>query len=277
MRSLSSTTMLAAAGLMIFAAGSLAVAPPAQAQGVNVGNVRIPSGSCPSDWKSGEAKGYCQPMRIGSPASIYVRASTDVACAAGYYVDYNNVLVCTTKAPGPTREQSLGKGGSFAKPTALARCPTGWISTTTGKECYTQLENAPIVRAKGAAACAAGELNDWDLWCTSNYEHLTKAWAERYGLEDFNKSYGFALGNRLDAAAIPDDKLSPAATAYFGGSASTTGAAAEPAAPAAAQTTECVTGSQAGAAIGGALGGRTGADLGGALGGLGKKKKKNGC
>jgi len=277
MRSLSSTTMLAAAGLVLFAAGSLAVAPPAQAQGVNAGNVRIPEGSCPSGWFPGEAKGYCKAMKITSPPAIYVRTSKDAACAAGYYVDYENAWVCTTRAPGPTREQALGKGGKFAKANPIARCPTGWISTNSFTECYTQLENAPAVRAKGAAACAADELNDWDLWCTSNYQHLTPVQAERAGLEDFNKSYGFALGNRLDAAAIPDDELSPAATAYFGGTASKTATAAQSATPAASQAAECVTGSQAGAVIGGALGGRTGAALGGALGGLGKKKKKNGC
>ena len=278
MRSLSSQTMLAAAGLVLLAAGSLAVAPSAQAQGVNGGKVRIPEGSCPQDWKTTEAKGYCQPMRISSPPAIYVRTSKDVACAAGYYVDYNNAWVCTTRTPDPTREQALGKGGKFAKANALARCPTGWISDTSFTGCYTQLENAPIVRAKGKAACKAGELNDWDLWCTSNYEHLTRVQANRAGLEDFNRVYAYALGNRLDAKVIPNDELSPDATAYFGGTSSATGAAtASAASEPAAKAAECTTGSEVGAAVGGALGGRTGAALGGALGGLGKKKKKSGC
>jgi len=277
MRSLSSTTMLAAAGLVLFAAGSLAVAPDANAQGVSGGNVRIPEGSCPSGWSLGEAKGYCRAMRITSPPAIYVRTSKDIACATGYYVDYNNAWVCTTKAPGPTREQALGKGGNFAKPNPIARCPTGWISTNSFTECYTQLENAPTVRAKGAAPCATGELNDWDLWCTSNYEQLTPVQVNSAGLEDFNRVYAYALGNRLDAKAIPNDKLSPAATAYFGGDETATGAAAASATPAATKASECTAGSEVGAAIGGALGGRSGSAIGGALGGLGKKKKKNGC
>ena len=278
MRSLSSQTMLAVAGLVLLAAGSLAVAPSAQAQGVNGGKVRIPEGSCPQDWKTTEAKGYCQPMRISSPPAIYVRTSKDVACAAGYYVDYNNAWVCTTRTPDPTREQALGKGGKFAKANALARCPTGWISDTSFTGCYTQLENAPIVRAKGKAACKAGELNDWDLWCTSNYEHLTRVQANRAGLEDFNRVYAYALGNRLDAKVIPNGELSPDATAYFGGTASTTGTAAASAAPATAPAENCDASSKTGAAIGGAVAGSGGAALGSALGGLVKKKKKaNGC
>jgi hypothetical protein len=280
MRSLSSHTMLAAAGLMVFAAGSLLLAPDARAQGTNTGTIyKGTSGSCPDDWTyvDVDVRDYCRPFRNTNTPTVYLRSGDNVPCANGYYVDRQNAKFCTTRAPGPSREQSLGKGGSFAKPTALARCPTGWISTTTGKECYTQMENAPIVRAKGAKDCAAGELNDWDLWCTSNYEHLTKAWAERYGIEDFNKAYGYALGNRLDANAIPDAELSPAATAYFGGTTSTAAPAAAPAAPAAAKADECTTGSEVGEAIGGALGGRAGAALGGALGGLGKKKKKSGC
>ena len=276
MHSLSSKIMLTAAGFALCVGGSLAVAPEASAQGVNGGNVRIPAGACPSDWKTGEAKGYCQPMRISSPPAIYVRTSKDVACAGGYNVDYMNSWVCTTKAPGPTREQALGKGGKFAKPNPVARCPTGWISTNSFTECYTQLENAPIVRAKGKAACKAGELNDWDLWCTANYQHLTPVQANRAGLEDFNRVYAYALGNRLDAKAIPNDELSPDATAYFRGTSSTAAASAAPATPSSTKAAECTVGSDVGAAVGGALGGRTGAALGGALGGLGKKKK-NGC
>lgn len=280
MRHNSSVTILAAAGLALFAAGSLAVAPGASAQGVRSGNVRIPEGSCPADWKMAAAKGYCQPMAISSPPAIYVRASKDVACSAGYYPDHYNAWICTTKAPEPTREQALGKGGKIAKPNALARCPTGWISTTSFTECYTQLENAPVVRAKGAAPCASGELNDWGLWCTSNYQHLTRVQAQRAGLEDFNRIYAHALGNRLDTKAIPGDELSADAAAYFGGAASTTGASSKtsssPSQPVAAPTADCDAGSKAGAAIGGTLGGSTGAALGSALGGL-RKKKKSGC
>lgn len=276
MRSRSSQTMLTAAGIVLFAAGSLAVAPEVKAQGVDYGNVRIPSGACPDLWKTGDASGHCQPMNVTSPPAIYVRASRDAACAAGYYVDDYNALVCTTKAPSPTREQALGKGGTFAKPSALARCPTGWISTTTFTECYTQLENAPIVRAKGTGACAAGELDDWGLWCTSNYQHLTRVQAERSALEDFNRLYAYALGNRLDTKAIPNDDLSPAATAYFGGTTSATETAAAPAAnEPATKAAECSNGSGVGAAVGGALGGRTGAAVGSALGRLGSKR--NGC
>ena len=278
MRQISFPPIFIATALIAAVAGLLAVAPSVNAQGVSGGNVRIPEGSCPSDWKTGESKGYCQPMRISSPPAIYVRSSKDVACAASYYVDYNNAWVCTTKAPGPTREQALGKGGNFAKANALARCPTGWISTNNFTECYTQLENAPIVRGKGKAACKAGELNDWNLWCTSNYQHLTRVQANRAGLEDFNRVYAYALGNRLDAKAIPNDELSPDATAYFGGTASTTGTAAASAAPATAPAENCDASSKTGAAIGGAVAGSGGAALGSALGGLVKKKKKaNGC
>lgn len=289
MRSLSSTTMLAAAGFVIFAAGSLAVAPPAQAQGRNTGTVSVPAGGCPSGWLSDRAPRTCKPAAAGggdSTPAIYVRANRSTECAPGYWVDYQNDNVCTTRkyVKGPSAEDERGIGGKIDKPDGMMRCPTGWRTTEEFTQCYTEIENAPIARPKGAKPCAAGELSDWGTWCVSNYQHLTYDDARRAGVADFNKTYVFALKNRRDAAAIPDASVSPEAEAFFqsvgrapaadGGSGNSSSSGSQPATTKAA---ECVTGSEAGAAIGGALGGRTGAALGGALGGLGKKKKKNGC
>ncbi|BCA58316.1 hypothetical protein HMP06_1085 [Sphingomonas sp. HMP6] len=288
MRSLSSMTMLAAAGLMIFAGASLAVAPPAHAQGRNNGTVSMPTGGCPSGWFPDSAPRTCKPAAAGSSSTpaIYVRTNTRTECAPGYWVDNQNNAVCTTRkyVKGPSAEAERGTGGRIKKPDGMMRCPTGWRTTEEFTHCYTETKNAPIARPKGAKPCAAGELSDWGTWCISNYENLTYDDARRAGVADFNKTYVFALKNGRDAAAVPDDSISPEAEAFFqsvgrapaadsaSGDASSSGSQ-----PAAAQAAECVTGSEVGVAVGGALGGRTGAALGGALGGLGKKKKKNGC
>jgi len=186
---------------------------------------------------------------------------------------------------GPSAEVAQGKGGEIDKANAMMRCPTGWRTTASFKQCYTQLTNAPVARPKGAKPCAAGELNDWGIWCTANYQHLTYLDAERAGVADFNGMYAYAMGNSLDYKSIPDDSLSPEATAFFKRAGGASSLAASPTqAPSALnraapeKTADCDVASAAGAALGSALGGRDGAAVGSALGGLGRKiAKKTGC
>jgi hypothetical protein len=287
MRSLSSKTMLAAAGLILCAAGSLAVAPPAQAQGQSSGVLTLPaaSGPCPDGWETSwktHGQNTCRAFGTINVPSVYVRPSQRADCASGYYVDRRNSRICTTREPPRARsaEPAADVPGGIARAGVLNRCPTGWRAASNNKQCFTEIKNAPTPRLKNGAPCAPGELDDWGIWCTSNYEHLSYAEVDLASVRDFNTIYANAMNDGLDYNSIPSG-LSPDAKAFFkGANASPGAAAAEPSSasqPAATKAVECTTGSEVGAAIGGALGGRAGAALGGALGGLGKKKRKNGC
>ena len=280
MRSLSSTVVLAAAGLMFFTAGSLATAPSAQAQGRTTGRLELPRerGLCPYRWNR-ETDTFCVPSLAANPTpAVYVRQNKSVACDQGYFVDTDNDLVCTSYDRMTARFADVS--GGIARAGILNRCPTGWRASTNNKQCFTEIKNAPVPRLKNGKPCAPGELDDWGIWCTSNYEHLSYAEVDLASVRDFNDIYANAMNDGLNYNSIPSG-LSPDAKAFFKGADKSAGAsAADPssASQPAANAAECTTGSEVGTAIGGALGGRTGAALGGALGGLGKKKKKkNGC
>ena len=285
MRSLSSKTMLAAAGLIMCAAGSLATAPAAEAQGRTTGRLELPRerGACPYGWERPFEAGrntanYCEPFGAVRPTpAVYVRENKSIACNQGYFVDTVNDLVCTSVDLLTARFADRPDG--IARAGILNRCPTGWRASTNNKQCFTEIENAPAPRLKNGKPCAPGELDDWGIWCTSNYEHLSYAEVDLASVRDFNAIYANAMNDGLDYNSIPSG-LSPDAKAFFRSADKSSGAS--PAASASTsepvtKTAECTTGSEVGAAIGGALGGRAGAALGGALGGLGKKKKNNGC
>jgi hypothetical protein len=210
--------------------------------------------------------------------AVYVRANKSTACAQGYFVDTVNDLVCTSVDMMTRRFADVS--GGINRAGILTRCPTGWRASTNNKQCFTEIKNAPVPRLKNGKPCAPGELDDWGIWCTSNYKHLSYAEVDLAATRDFNAIYANAMNDGLDYNSIPSG-LSPDAKAFFKGAdkspaASATGSSSA-SQPAATKADECVSGSDVGAAVGGVLGGRTGAALGGALGGLGKKKKKSGC
>jgi len=280
MRSLSSKTILAAAGLILCAAGSLATAPSAEAQGRTTGRLEMPwqKGKCPYGWNREKDSAFCVPfMAVRPTPAVYVRENKSVACNQGYFVDTVNDLVCTSYDLMTARFADRPDG--IARAGILNRCPTGWQASNNNKQCFTEIKNATTPRLKNGKPCAPGELDDWGIWCTSNYEHLSYAEVDLASVRDFNTIYANAMNDGLDYNSIPSG-LSPDAKAFFKGADKSSGASTAGSASTtetATKTAECTTGSEVGAAIGGALGGRTGAALGGALGGLGKKKKKNGC
>ncbi|WP_146215359.1 hypothetical protein [Blastomonas natatoria] len=272
--------MLAAAGLILFAAGSLATAPSAEAQGRTTGRLELPreKGLCPYRWNR-ETDTFCVPSLAANPTpAVYVRQNKSVACDQGYFVDTDNDLVCTSYDRMTARFADVS--GGIARAGILNRCPTGWRASTNNKQCFTEIKNAPIPRLKNGKPCAPGELDDWGIWCTSNYEHLSYAEIDLAATRDFNDIYANAMNDGLDYNSIPSG-LSPDAKVFFKGADKSSGASAAGSSssgqPAAANAADCISGSDVGAAVGGAFGGRTGAALGGALGGLGKKKKKGGC
>lgn len=272
---------------LLYAAIMSTYATPAQAQGQNVDSVQK-IGICPVDWHEGGTRpgqsgvrGRCYPDSSVSP-KIYLRASTSEKCAAGYY-DWDRY--CTTNKPVlVSAELTRALPTKLTKPAPNSRCPVGWASTRDLQTCYTTIENGSVARLKGGKPCAPGELDEWGLWCTSNYQNIAFERADNAGAKDFNEVYAWTLRNRGDTKTV-GDSLSPAATAWFasqrGSAAAATPAKAASAgsAPAAATPAQpsagCASGAVAGAAIGGAIGGSSGAQIGSALGRLGKKK--SGC
>ena len=180
--------------------------------------------------------------------------------------------------------ESEAQGGKLRKPRHDVRCPSGWQSTEERGECWTYLANPPRSRLSNNRPCAAGELNEWDIWCTSNYQHVTYSEAERAGVYDVNIYYLITEARLQDSAY---SYFSLAATPFFeakknGGALAAPLAASQapasqtaqtiPTAPAAQTNPNCPAPSQAsaaGQALGGLLGGRRGnSQAGAALGGL---------
>lgn len=261
-------------------------APPAFAQGQNVESVQK-IGTCPRDWHEGGTRpgqsgirGRCYPDSSSSPR-IYLRASTSERCATGYY-DWDRY--CTTDKPVlVSAERTFALATKLAKPAPNARCPVGWASTRDLQQCYTTIENGSVARLSNGKPCKSDELEEWGLWCTSNYQNIAFERADNAGAKDFNEVYAWTLRNRGDTKSV-GDSLSPAATAWFAsqkggssnGAASTSNVAASSSNSAGnAANQACANSAAAGAAVGGLLGGTGGARIGGMLGGL--SKKKPGC
>ncbi|MDZ3831886.1 MAG: hypothetical protein U0S50_08725 [Sphingopyxis sp.] len=269
---------------------TLAIPAPALAQRTDA----VPKlGTCPFNWREGGTgpnrvrgiPGNCYPISADSPR-IIVRASSSEVCPTGYFPEGSRY--CTTrKSIDFSAETRSSPDARLAKPVPNARCPLGWASTRDLTACYTTFEKPTLARLSNGKACKPGELAEWGIWCTSNYEGIDRTRADNAGAKDFNEVYAWTLRNRGDTKTV-GDTFSPAAEAYYdslsGGSAPAplSKAAAAPNGATSAQTEaeRCTssTGAAAGAAVGGAVGGSQGARIGGVLGGLAKgKKKPQGC
>ncbi|APG62562.1 hypothetical protein LPB140_06930 [Sphingorhabdus lutea] len=280
-------TLLGVAGFVLSSASSLVTAPSAEAQGRTTGRLELPreKGLCPYRWNR-ETDTFCVPSLAANPTpAVYVRQNKSIPCQQGYFVDTDNDLVCTSYDRMTARSADIS--GGIARAGILNRCPTGWRASTNNKQCFTEIKNAPIPRLNNGKPCAPGELNDWGIWCTSNYEHLSYAEVDLAATRDFNDIYANAMNDGLDYNSIPSG-LSPAARAFFKGANKSSGASAagSQASTETTQANSCKTDTETASAVGGAVGGAVagskGAEIGstlGKLGGLGKKKKKkkDGC
>jgi hypothetical protein len=166
--------------------------------------------------------------------------------------------------------------------------------------CTTRLSNGPRSRLK-TGPCNAGEIDEWNLYCTEGANRITREQAESEATGDFNYIYTFNLyrGQQAGPNQTPsgdDVDNSPPMVAAFGvkpprnsGSSSTSSSSSSSQTQASTSDTpvpaNCPAPSQAtaaGAALGGMFGGRN-AQAGAALGGLlgaaagGKAKKPAGC
>lgn len=175
--------------------------------------------------------------------------------------------------------------GSIKKASAFDRCPVGYhTSEPDVMECVSYDYAAgkqPLTRAKNGKPCAADEVDEWGLWCTSKVTQLTRNEAEQEAVADVNHLFPRdGKGGNQGA----EHYNTPGLVAIFGPkggkqAAASTASEGSGDQPAAQQAAQCSTdsGSATGAVVGAAVGGEAGAALGGMLGGLGKKKKKKGC
>jgi hypothetical protein len=264
---------------------SVSLNSPVMAQGT-LQPVASEGASCPAGWsyapavKSKIDTSTCYPT--GSQAREVYRRNNGEACRAGY----NTGTSWCEKAPIVSNASSTA--GELAKSSKADRCPTGWNTTGNGLVCVTSLKQPSSSRPKTGAKCAANEVDEWGIWCTSNYESISAETMRGAALRDYNTMYAH---NRGVVAAFAgkdlDEKLLTPARRKLYGDVPTTDEP-EPAAISTENSTastdapvkSCENAVKQGAAVGGAVAGSKGKVIGGlagaAIGGLGKKKK-NGC
>lgn len=211
---------------LAFVAGmTLAATAPASAQGTLNPLQKPTNGACPVGWTdyASEAKKpgdltsgrgpVCYPKRGAEPA--YLPSPSSAPCASGYIKSGSfcrkgeaNTLTATA--------------GSVKKANPLDRCPVGYFTDPgNGNMCTSLAASPPTIRLKGEGTCAAGELEDWGVWCVSNYEGLTRKDAAK-GYPDHNGIYqnSYKLTGKQQAshmADLPEGKeYTPAYFLIFG-------------------------------------------------------------
>lgn len=266
----------AAIALVGIAFSSFAGATPAKAQGSLSAQPKPGYTSlCPTRWQSSGSS--CVPGQGAKPA--YAPSSPAGPCASGYARDHNWCLFGASSTPMTDAARS-----SVRKANVGDRCPIAHFTNAEATStCISQLSRPPVVRAKGSGPCAAGEVEDWGLWCVSDYAHLTRRdglqvirdWNAIYTMtgsaprqpdlpegSDYSPAY-FAIFGRVDGDGNPLGGAPATETTAASSAGSSTSAAAPAACPAPSGNGAAAVGAQ----IGAALGGRRGA-LGAALGGL---------
>jgi len=259
------------------------LATPAQAQEGVLGRVAAEGATCPAGWSNPKLGGGRSDSTVcvvsSSNARAVYRRQAGETCKPGY----NTGSFWCEKAPAAYVHK--GSTDSLEKPNKTDRCPTGWFTTGNGMTCVTQMKEPTSSRLKAGKACRANEVDEWGVWCTSNYETLTPENISSWAMRDYNAMYAFNRGVVAAFAGndLDEQLLTPVHRKLFGNAP----AKAAPAAQSATSATNtaptpskvCETAAQQGAALGGALGGSRGQALGGlagaALGGFGKKK--TGC
>ncbi len=213
--------VIAAAGMFGLAQG------PATAQGTMSPMQKPTNGSCPSGWtdyasearKSGDlssGKGNtCYPKKTGAKPA-YLPSPSSKPCADGYI---KSGSFCVQGSGGVVTAPT---SGPVKKANALDRCPVGYFTDPGNATiCTTKAANPPSIRLKGAGECNAGELDDWGLYCVSNYENLALKDAPE-GTADYNNIYKNsyrAVGktSRPNQEALPEGvSYTPAYLEIFG-------------------------------------------------------------
>jgi hypothetical protein len=211
---------------VLAAAGMMALAPaPAAAQGTLNPMPKPTNGSCPSGWtdyasqasKPGDlssGKGNtCYPTNTAKPA--YRPNPSSKPCDDGYV---RSGSFCTVGE----KKFIKASAASVKKAHPLDRCPVGFFTLNgNGELCTSMAANPPSIRLKGEGPCNEGEIEDWGLWCVSNYEQLTRKDAAK-GFPDYNAIYQTSYKttgktSKPNQADLPEGKeYTPAYFTIFG-------------------------------------------------------------
>jgi hypothetical protein len=155
---------------------------------------------CPSKWRedraqhdSTEKPGYCYPSYANSPK---VMRRTGDSCPSGYGVDGE---WCTE---GHIEHPQLANPNVMQKANQADRCPAGFY--TYMDKCTTELARPPKARVKGKGECNAGEVSEWGIWCTSDFDHLSVQDIRSAHYRDWNYIYSMTSGGTPRQG--PDDE-----------------------------------------------------------------------
>jgi hypothetical protein len=192
---------------------------PAAAQTASKSAQAIPSwytssGACPSGWR--QSGRMCE--NTGSGAAMFPLASSSARCPTGFG-RFNSRPFCSE---GADTEITRSATNTLTKTNALDRCPIPYFTNVEAPmTCITQVSNPPTVRAKGSVPCPAGSVEDWGVWCISNYANLTRVQASTV-VRDWNAIYSTShiTTGRQQEPRQPDlpgaSSYSPAYITIFG-------------------------------------------------------------
>lgn len=143
---------------------------------------------CATRWERGTGNFGTSPMKCypqyGNSPNTQRRRSG--GCPTGYGVDGE---WCTE---GHIEHQQLNNPNVMAKAHQADRCPAGFY--TYMDKCTTELSNPPKARVKGSGACKAGEIAEWGIWCTSDFDHLSVQDIRSAHYRDWNYIYTMTRG-----------------------------------------------------------------------------------
>jgi hypothetical protein len=180
----------------------------AYAQSVRTTSMKDGTGLCPNDYRPGSANQPNSPNR----RLCYHRRDLEKANAA------SGSSSSSSSDSGSDTQLTTSARGTIAKPRRNDRCPIGYFTNNEAPmTCITQYETAPSVRLKGAGSCRAGEVEDWGLYCVSDYARLTRDDAGAAGTRDWND---ISATNQMQppnqADVMGDSDYTPAYITIFG-------------------------------------------------------------
>jgi hypothetical protein len=189
-------------------------ASPAAGQGTTLRQTKPGYTSlCPDGWTS--RGNQCEPASGNAQPAYAPRTQTE-PCAEGYS---RNSGWCLR---GDYSLAATFQSG-MRKAHVLDRCPTGYFTNMESPmNCLTSLDRPPAARAKGNAPCRSGEVEDWGIWCISNYSGLTRGEASSAVLRDNNGIFtgSYSVLGRQEGSRQPNlpegSEYSPAYFAIFG-------------------------------------------------------------
>jgi hypothetical protein len=174
-----SVSALCALGACLAGLGAIAMPGAAQAQSVEFNGT-----ACPPGWTRGVygARNHNDPGRCYDRRSDAERSAVNVR-----------------------------------KPDRLDRCPVAYFTSDVDPmACASRMPNPPTIRIKGSGPCRAGEVEDWGIWCVSNYASMTRAEAAT-AVRDWNAIYSLNRATPPRQADLPDGSaFTPGYIAIFG-------------------------------------------------------------